>query len=273
VNGGTSRIGIYLGNGNGTFQAQKSYVTGTGTNKSKVADFNNDGILDIVTNDVGSSGASILLGNGDGTFRARTSIAMSGGSLDLTLGDFNGDGVVDIVTIDSFVNNSISISIGNGDGTFVARQTIGQPGLRGIVESADVDSDGVLDLLTTGNGIANIGVFIGNSNEGVAALQSFSLKTQSDARQSMTYLKKTLNRIGEHRGHIGAFQSRIDTAVNNLKQNSLAYSEANSRITDTDVAEESSKLIANGILQQAASSVLAQANQQPRIVLQLLEGI
>jgi flagellin len=89
----------------------------------------------------------------------------------------------------------------------------------------------------------------------------------------MSYLRKTLERLGQQRGHIGAFQSRVETATNNLQQASLAYSEANSRITDADIAEESSKLTSNQIIQQAAASVLGQANLQPRLVLQLLEGL
>jgi flagellin len=119
----------------------------------------------------------------------------------------------------------------------------------------------------------SVSILLGNSNSGVSALQSFSLKTQQDSRESMSYLRKTLERIGQQRGHIGAFQSRVETATSNLYQSSLAYSEANSRITDADIAEESSKLTANQILQQSAASVLGQANQQPRLVLSLLQGI
>ncbi len=142
-----------------------------------------------------------------------------------------------------------------------------------FLQKGDFNGDGVSDLVSADVVSNSLGVFLGNSNDGVSALQSFSLKTQQDSRNSMSYLRKTLERVGQQRGHIGAFQSRVEVAANNLRQSSLAYSEANSRIVDIDVAEESASLTASTIIQQAASSVLAQANQQPQIMLQLLGGV
>jgi flagellin len=74
------------------------------------------------------------------------------------------------------------------------------------------------------------------------------------------------------RGEIGAFQSRTDVAINVLQVSSENFKAAESRIRDADIADESSRLVRLNILQQAASSVLAQANQQPALAFQLLGG-
>ena len=76
--------------------------------------------------------------------------------------------------------------------------------------------------------------------------------------------------MSAQRGQIGAFQSRVETATRNLYQSSMAYQQANTRITDADVAEESSRLVTSQITRQVAAAVLAQANQQPEIALRLL---
>jgi flagellin len=71
---------------------------------------------------------------------------------------------------------------------------------------------------------------------------------------------------------IGSFQSRIATAVSNLLQSRESYDAAESRIMDADTAEKTAELMKGKILEQAASAVLAQANQLPALLLSLLRG-
>ena len=66
--------------------------------------------------------------------------------------------------------------------------------------------------------------------------------------------------------------SRAEVATNHLRSTTDALTQAHSRIVDVDVAEESAALIRNQVLQQAAQSILAQANQQPQLVLKLLRN-
>ncbi len=71
---------------------------------------------------------------------------------------------------------------------------------------------------------------------------------------------------------IGAYQSRLQTTISNLSsgiENTLA---AESRIRDADIAQESSELVRQQLLQQVGAAILAQANQQPSLALQLLQG-
>jgi flagellin len=94
----------------------------------------------------------------------------------------------------------------------------------------------------------------------------------ADARQALPVFKQKRDQLAAQRGEIGAFQSRISVASNVLQVTSENFRAAESRIRDADVADETSKLLRLNILQQAASAVLAQANQQPALAIQLLGG-
>ena len=85
-------------------------------------------------------------------------------------------------------------------------------------------------------------------------------------------ISRALQRVSAHRGFLGAFQSRVDSAIKNIAISAENYAAAESQIRDTDVAQDAAELAKGRILQQAASAVLAQANQGPEIALQLLAG-
>jgi flagellin len=110
-------------------------------------------------------------------------------------------------------------------------------------------------------------------NPDESTLAPFSLLSRADALDTLDLMKRTQEDLSLALGKIGATQSRFSIAENNLQTLKQNYISAASQITDADIAEESSKLTANQIIQQAAASVLGQANLQPRLVLQLLEGI
>jgi len=77
--------------------------------------------------------------------------------------------------------------------------------------------------------------------------------------------------IGDFRGNLGAQQNRLEYAINNIKAQSENLSATNSRIRDTDFAAETANLTRTQILQQAATAMLAQANQMPNVILALLK--
>jgi flagellin len=92
----------------------------------------------------------------------------------------------------------------------------------------------------------------------------------ADARQTLSQFRQKGDQLTLQRGELGAFQSRVGVAVNVLQVSAENFKSAESRIRDADVAEESSRSIRLSILQQAGSSVLAQANQQPALAITLL---
>jgi len=114
------------------------------------------------------------------------------------------------------------------------------------------------------------GVLLGQTREGVAPLLPFALTTQADALQALAPLERKLNQLSAQRGVIGAFQSRLSAAVNVLSGTTENYTAAESRIRDADIALEVADLVRLQIGQQAATAVLAQANQAPALAILLL---
>ena len=275
VNNGSvsSLVQVRLGNGNGTFKVANNYNTGAtvnGATSLEIGDINNDGQADMMFANSSDKSISYVFGNGDGTFSSARVIAEGPGFNDpytTIFGDINGDGNLDLIS-SNIASSTISTRLGNGDGTFKARNSISMSTGGGIA-IGDFNRDGVTDIAAT---YVSMNILLGNSNSGVSALQQFSLRSKTDSREALDYFRDALNRLSQQRGHIGAFQSRVETATSNLFQSKMAYQEASSRITDVDVAEESSKLVAAQIIQQAAVSILAQANQQPSITLLLLRS-
>lgn len=93
---------------------------------------------------------------------------------------------------------------------------------------------------------------------------------QSAANSAIQHIDNAIDSVTTLRASLGAFQNRFEAVITNLTSISLNTSQARSRIKDADIAAETAKLTQNNILQQAGTAVLAQANQQPSIVLQLL---
>ncbi len=227
----------------------------------EIADFNGDGIKDIVTR--GSTSANVLMGNGDRTFAAPVSYTTAS-SLGIQVGDMNNDGVLDIMSVGS---GGASLLVGNSDGTFQGAVTKSLAGSSRGLSLSDVNGDGVLDFLTMRSG--SLDAYLASA-ERTTTLQNINLCSQQDARSTMTLLDSLLERISRELGNIGSFQSRLQSAfgaVTANQENSLA---AAGRIQDADVSSEAAEATRQTILQQAATGVLAQANQQSSIALQLL---
>ncbi len=112
---------------------------------------------------------------------------------------------------------------------------------------------------------ATLGTGMGTS------LSGLSVANAADANKAITSLDSALDQVNSMRAVMGAMQNRLDRTVNNLS-NVLANTEASrSRIMDTDYAVETTNLAKAQIIQQAATAMLAQANQQPQSVLALLQ--
>ena len=96
-------------------------------------------------------------------------------------------------------------------------------------------------------------------------------EAQSASRSALDAVNSAIVSLAATRGVLGATQSRLEVSINNLEVAKEKFASGESRIRDVDVASESAELTRLNILQQAASSVLAQANQAPGIALSLLQ--
>lgn len=97
------------------------------------------------------------------------------------------------------------------------------------------------------------------------------ITTQKGADAAITKIDDAIKSVSETRSNLGAVQNRLEHTINNLGATSENLTAAESRIRDTDMAAEMMAFTKNNILTQAAQSMLAQANQQPQGVLQLLQ--
>ena len=103
------------------------------------------------------------------------------------------------------------------------------------------------------------------------ALNSIDVTTQENATLSMEIIDLSLENVSAIRADFGALQNRLLSTVNNLQQTTENLTQAKSRIEDADFASETSKLASEQIIQQAATSILAQANQSLSIALELIQ--
>jgi flagellin len=101
-------------------------------------------------------------------------------------------------------------------------------------------------------------------------IDGVAVDSKDSARSLLNTVDDAMKEIGKMRADFGAVQSRLNTTTSNLDVQYENISAANSRIRDADVAHESAELASSQILQQAAVSVMAQANQNPAQALRLL---
>ena len=98
-----------------------------------------------------------------------------------------------------------------------------------------------------------------------------NISTQEGAAKAVDYIRNAINMVSDVRGTLGATQNRLDHTINNLSVMEENIQDAESTIRDTDVADEMMAYTKNNILIQSAQAMLAQANQVPQGVLQLLQ--
>jgi flagellin len=99
---------------------------------------------------------------------------------------------------------------------------------------------------------------------------SVVISTQSGANSAITSIDNAINSIADIRSYLGSMQNRFESVISNLSNQAENITAANSQILDADIATETANLTRNSILQQAGTAILAQANQQPGLALQLL---
>jgi flagellin len=102
-------------------------------------------------------------------------------------------------------------------------------------------------------------------------LETLKVNTQADSNTAIDKLDVSLTKVNKARAEIGAVINRLTYAVDNLTNISSNATASRSRIEDTDYAKATTSLARSQIIQQAATAMLAQANQQPQSVLSLLK--
>ena len=135
--------------------------------------------------------------------------------------------------------------------------------------SFDSDSDISIEEVTAGT-FTSMGLSsVGNAT---TTIDQVDISTREGAMVAIESVDEALAHIDTIRGDLGAVQNRFESTIANLQNVSENLSAARSRILDADIAQETSNMTKQNILQQAGVSILAQANQAPQLALSLLQG-
>jgi len=116
-----------------------------------------------------------------------------------------------------------------------------------------------------------VDVKVGSMDVSTLGIADVDISTQDGAAAAIDKINKAINSVSATRGDLGAIQNRLEHTINNLGVTEENMTSAESRIRDTDMAKEMMAYTKNNILIQASQAMLAQANQLPQGVLQLLQ--
>ena len=145
----------------------------------------------------------------------------------------------------------------------------------GLADQADVTASGSVLTFTAATAGTEFSTSTATDLVDTGVLKNtraLTILNNTDSNASISELDVAINRINTERAGIGAVVNRLTYAMDNLTNVSQNTSESRSRIMDADYAKASSELARTQIISQAATAMLAQANQQPQTVMKLLQG-
>lgn len=236
--------------------------------------------------DVGNDGITKISVITDGTAGKETvDTADSGATLQLHLAtgvDYTEKDIEAIIAKNGYdyeVRLTAEDTVPNGDANGVTRFTV-----KDVTISADVaEGAGVpkgagnvsgegLTFQIGANGVEDqrVTLNVDDMSSGAIGVANADVSTRDAANKAIEMVDKAVKTVSMQRAGLGALQNRLEYTVNNLTTTNENLTNAESQIRDTDMATEMINYTKFNILQQASQAMLAQANQQPQAVLQLL---
>ena len=156
----------------------------------------------------------------------------------------------------------------NGELTFTGTEF-----LDGTVNKSAITAVGkglTLQIGDTSDSFNQLNVVVQDMHAASLGIENIDISTQDGAKEATDLIKAAINVVSDVRGTLGASQNRLEHTINSLSVTEENITSSESSIRDTDVAEEMMAYTKNNILIQSAQAMLAQANQVPQGVLQLL---
>lgn len=194
----------------------------------------------------------------------------------------NGDGTLDITTTGAATGETATAKVSNGgfEANFQTGANQGQSmtisvadmrsvalGISGETQGATADGMGEEAAGAVFTSTSNVSDGISSSNSEYA----LDVSTHENASKAVETINQAIEGVSAQRSELGAYQNRLEHTINNLGTSAENLQAAESRVRDVDMAKEMMEMTKNNILSQASQSMLAQANQQPQSVLQLLQ--
>ena len=129
----------------------------------------------------------------------------------------------------------------------------------------------VLQIGDTSDPFNQLAVNVGDMHTAGLGIDGINIGNRKGASDAIEKIKTAINTVSTSRGKLGAIQNRLEHTINNLGVTTENITAAESRIRDVDMAKEMMEFTKNSVLMQSAQAMLAQANQQPQSILQLLQ--
>ena len=192
---------------------------------------------------------------------ASTTPSTDPNKVEVLLGENNGDAV-----------NNLIAKLANDNRTATANGNV-----LTITAAAGKDAPAIigggltLQIGDTADAFNKMTVAVADMSAKGLGLENINITSETLASQSIDKIKTAINTVSTARAGMGALQNRLEHTINNLDVAVENLSAANSRIRDTDMAKEMMNYTKMNVLVQSAQAMLAQANQQPQSVLQLLQ--
>jgi flagellin len=225
------------------------------------------------TIDLDISGSNVIILNSTSDIDVSGSFALSTvDAANYDIGASSGDPVLlnQDVTI-SISNIELTLTAGTQIGTTDTAGGVGSFALTGApVDATFKDKSATLKIGANEGNNENMTVTISNMNAESLGIDNVDISTRSGAEAAITTVDNAIASVSDQRSSLGAVQNRLEHTINNLSVSSENLTAAESRIRDVDMAREMMKFTKQQILMQTSNSMLAQANQIPQNVLQLL---
>jgi flagellin len=189
--------------------------------------------------------------------------SVTGGALTLTAADGSD------ISVTQHVADGTGTVTGGGIDASIAGATDGTAQVNTGTLTLSANSD--IAIGGTAADIASIGQAAGSITLGANTLANQNVLTVAGANATIASVDSALATVSQFQSQLGAIQNRFTAAVGNLQSTSQNLTQSRSTIQDADFAAETANLTQAQVLEQAGISVLAQANQQPQLILKLLQ--
>jgi len=195
--------------------------------------------------------------------------AVVSGKLNLTAADGSDITIKQTVTAGA---TSVGGTVGTAAaGTGVDVAIAGASGGAGLTNSGQVTLEANSNIAVGGSDSAALGQAVGSIALGSSTLANQNVLTVTGANATIQAVDSALQTVSGFQSQLGAIQNRFTAAVSNLQSTAQNLTQSRSTIQDADFAAETANLTQSQVLEQAGISVLAQANQQPQLILKLLQ--
>ncbi len=165
----------------------------------------------------------------------------------------------------------LTLTVKNADGDKVSAATNALSSFSQTTAAAETRLDGSATILIGANTGQDLTISINAMDASSLGVEALKVNTQESANIAIKVIDTAISTVTAERSKLGAIQNRLESSINTLTTSSENLTSAQSQIADVDMASEMANYTKLSVLNQAATAMLAQANQQPQQVLKLLQ--